>query len=94
MPETCALRAREVGYQHPDAVALIEQVQRVYVHRYGDTDLTPVAAAEFAPPNGLFLVGYANGGPVACGGWRHRGAADDPALHAGDPPDWREDPPG
>ncbi len=31
-------------------------------------------AHEFAPPDGLFLVGYLDGAPVACGGWRRRTA--------------------
>ena len=62
-----------VGYDHPDAVALIEAVQLVYTERYGGIDATPVDPAEFAPPTGLFLVGYADGAPVCCGGWRiHR----------------------
>jgi len=61
-----------VGYDHPDAVALVEAVQLVYIERYGGVDATPVDPAEFAPPTGLFLVGYANGRPVCCGGWRTR----------------------
>ncbi len=60
-------------YDHPDAVALIAEVQREYVVRYGEEDLTPVDPAQFAPPNGQFLVAYSGGAPVACGGWRvHR----------------------
>ena len=58
------------AYDHPDAVALIAEVQQEYVVRYGDEDLTPVDPAEFAPPRGLFLVGYVDGLPAACGGWR------------------------
>jgi GNAT superfamily N-acetyltransferase len=61
-----------VGYDHPDAVALVEAVQLVYTERYGGVDATPVDPAEFAPPTGLFLVGYADGLPVCCGGWRTR----------------------
>jgi GNAT superfamily N-acetyltransferase len=57
-------------YDHPDAVALIADVQQEYVVRYGDVDLTPVDPAEFAPPLGLFLVAYVDGTPAACGGWR------------------------
>jgi GNAT superfamily N-acetyltransferase len=84
MPDTRELQMRRVGYRHPDAAALVAQVQQVYVHRYGDTDLTPLFPDEFAPPRGVFLVGYADGVPVACGGWRHRGGGDDPALRDGD----------
>jgi GNAT superfamily N-acetyltransferase len=62
-----------VAYDHPDAVALIAGVQQEYVVRYGGPDATPVEPAEFAPPLGLFLVGYLDGAPVACGGWRALG---------------------
>jgi GNAT superfamily N-acetyltransferase len=57
-------------YDHPDAVALIAEVQQEYVVRYGEEDATPVDPAEFAPPRGLFLVAYVDGTPAACGGWR------------------------
>lgn len=57
-------------YDHPDAVALIADVQQEYVVRYGEVDRTPVDPAEFAPPLGLFLVAYVDGVPAACGGWR------------------------
>lgn len=60
-------------FDHPDAVALIEQVQQEYVVRYGEPDATPVDPAEFAPPNGLFLIGYRDGLPVVTGGWRVHG---------------------
>lgn len=60
-------------YDHADAVALIEQVQQEYVVRYGEVDGTPVDPAQFAAPLGLFLVGYLDAQPVACGGWRARG---------------------
>lgn len=70
-------------YDHPDAVKLIDGVQQEYVHRYGDEDETPVDPAEFALPHGLFLVGYDEGVPVACGGWR---VHEEPSrgLQAGD----------
>ncbi len=60
-------------YDHPDAVALIADVQQEYVVRYGEVDLTPVDPAEFAPPRGLFLVAYVDDEPAACGGWRAHG---------------------
>jgi GNAT superfamily N-acetyltransferase len=68
---------RTVRYDHPDAVALTEQVQQEYVLRYGEPDLTPMDPAQFDPPNGLFLVCYLDGEPVATGGWRAQDAADD-----------------
>jgi GNAT superfamily N-acetyltransferase len=61
------------SYDHPDAVALIADVQQEYVVRYGGEDSTPVDPAEFAPPDGLFLVAYVDGTPAACGGWRAHG---------------------
>lgn len=74
-----------VPFDHPDAVPLIEAAQGEYVRRYGGPDTTPHEPGEFAPPRGWFLVGYAAGGPVACGGWRLRSArVEDPELRAGD----------
>jgi GNAT superfamily N-acetyltransferase len=61
---------RTVAYDHPDARALIDEVQQEYVVRYGGVDGTLVDPAEFSPPTGLFLVGYLDGDPVTCGGWR------------------------
>ncbi|HEX6347523.1 GNAT family N-acetyltransferase [Umezawaea sp.] len=72
-----------VPYDHPDAVKLIDGVQRVYVERYGDEDITPVDPAEFSAPRGYFVVGYLDGEPVACGGWRAHDEAEEPLL-AGD----------
>lgn len=64
------MRIDVTSYDHPDAVALIAEVQQEYVVRYGSEDGTPVDPAEFAPPRGLFLVAYVDGTPAACGGWR------------------------
>jgi GNAT superfamily N-acetyltransferase len=57
-------------YDHPDSVKLIADLQQVYVDRYGDVDVTPVDPAQFAAPLGYFVIGYLDGAPVACGGWR------------------------
>lgn len=73
------MRIDVVKYDAPEAAELIEQVQREYVLRYGGRDGTPVDPAEFAPPRGLFLVGFDDlGTGVACGGWRSHG--DDAEL--------------
>lgn len=41
------------------------------MERYGEGDVTPVDAAHFAPPHGLYLIAYdPDGTPVASGGWR------------------------
>ncbi|RJQ85324.1 GNAT family N-acetyltransferase [Amycolatopsis panacis] len=70
------MEIRIVAFDHPDAAKLTAEVQQEYVRRYGNEDETPVAVAEFAPPQGLFLVGYLDGVPVASGGWRtHEGGA-------------------
>ncbi|SDG36049.1 Acetyltransferase (GNAT) family protein [Lentzea fradiae] len=49
---------------------MIDDLQQVYVERYGDEDITPVDPEQFAPPLGYFVIGYLGGVPVACGGWR------------------------
>jgi GNAT superfamily N-acetyltransferase len=77
------VQTRVVSYDHPDAAALITEVQQEYVRRYGEEDITPVDPAEFSAPRGLFLVGYLDGRPVACGGWRAHDA-DDPEFADGD----------
>lgn len=59
----------------------MEEVQQEYVVRYGEPDSTPVDAAEFVAPRGLFLLGYRNGQAVASGAWR---------AHDGDEPDFRD----
>ena len=79
------LDLRATAFDHPDAQRLIAAVQQVYVERYGGQDGTRTDPAEFAAPHGLFLVGYAEGAPVASGGWRVRDAeADDPGVRDGD----------
>jgi GNAT superfamily N-acetyltransferase len=64
---------RTVGYDDPDAQTLIEEVQQEYVRRYGGQDESPIDPAQFAPPQGLFVVLYEAGVPLAMGGWRRDG---------------------
>ncbi|MBW4716631.1 GNAT family N-acetyltransferase [Saccharothrix obliqua] len=71
------------AYDHPDSAKLIADLQQVFVVRYGEADHTPVDAAQFAAPRGHFVVGYLDGVPVACGGWRAHDVADDP-IRPGD----------
>jgi GNAT superfamily N-acetyltransferase len=66
------LDLRQLRLTHPDALALIEEVQAEYTVRYGGPDTTPLAPAMFDPPQGAFFVGYVEGEPVAMGGWRFR----------------------
>lgn len=53
-----------------ESLELIEAVQQEYVVRYGGPDVTQLTAAEFAPPQGIFVIGRDAGQPVACGGVR------------------------
>jgi GNAT superfamily N-acetyltransferase len=64
------LDLREEPYDGMTAQAMIAAVQAEYVVRYGGPDDSPVDPAEFAPPDGLFLVGYLDGEPVATGAFR------------------------
>lgn len=66
------MEIRAVGFTHPDAVALVAEVQAEYTVRYGGPDETPMDAGVFDPPRGAFFVGYLAGEPVAMGGWRFR----------------------
>lgn len=68
------LRIVPVGYDHPDAVRLTVEVQAEYVQRYGGKDDAPIGPDEFRFPEGLFLLGYLDGRPVAMGGWRRHPA--------------------
>lgn len=66
------MELRPVRFTHPDAVALVDQVQAEYVMRYGGPDETPLDPAMFDAPAGAFFVGYLSDEPVAMGGWRFR----------------------
>jgi GNAT superfamily N-acetyltransferase len=83
------LLLREVGYDHPDAVALVSALFSDQHARYGYADPTEADPAEYRPPAGAFLVAYLQGRPVACGGYRpHRPSAimqDTPGEEAEDP---------
>jgi GNAT superfamily N-acetyltransferase len=78
------LEFRRVPFDHADAVLLIAQVQQVYRERYGGEDSTTIDPRDFEAPGGCFLVAYAAGEPVACGGWRERHAGEADALRDGD----------
>jgi GNAT superfamily N-acetyltransferase len=64
------LDIRQEPYDGPAAQQLISEVQVEYVARYGSPDETPVDASEFMPPNGRFVIAYADNEPVAIGGLR------------------------
>ncbi|CAM05445.1 hypothetical protein [Saccharopolyspora erythraea] len=77
------MRIEIASYDHPEATALIDALQRVYAARYGEGDATPTDPAEFRPPRGLFLLGYLDGRAVASGGWRAFSSAE-PGYRDGD----------
>ena len=66
------LEIRPRPLTHPDAQAIVEQIQQYYVEIYGGRDRDEPDPAQFTLPDGLFLVGYLDGVPVASGGWRRR----------------------
>jgi GNAT superfamily N-acetyltransferase len=64
------VRIEQRAISHPDAALLVAAVQQEYVELYGTPDESPIDHAEFSPGSGLFVVGYAEGRPVAAGAWR------------------------
>jgi GNAT superfamily N-acetyltransferase len=71
--QTAPPEFRDEAYDGPSAQLLIDAVQAEYVVRYGGPDDTPVDPGEFAPPHGLFVIGYLADEPVAMGGLRRHG---------------------
>jgi GNAT superfamily N-acetyltransferase len=71
--EDVRVRIETVAFDHPDAARLVTDGQADEIARYGEGDMTPIDPSEFAPPRGLFLVGYLGDEPVGCGGWRAYG---------------------
>lgn len=72
-PQLSELQIVQIAFGHPDAVALMERVQAIYVERYGSGDEAPMDAGDFMPPAGVFYVGYLDGVAVASGAWRSVG---------------------
>jgi GNAT superfamily N-acetyltransferase len=68
------LEIRAVPFDDPVAQALVDGAMADLAARYGGNgDDTPIDPADFRAPNGDFLVGYLDGVPVACAGWRSLG---------------------
>jgi GNAT superfamily N-acetyltransferase len=61
-----------VPFTDPAVQRLVQDVQAHYVRIYGGPDDSPVDAAEFDEPQGLFVLGTEDGLGVAMGGWRRR----------------------
>ena len=53
-----AVQLDEVPFDSELAQSLVAEVQQEYVRRYGGQDETPIDPAEFAPPDGSFLVAW------------------------------------
>ena len=66
----------EAAYDDAATAALIAEVQREYVVRYGGTDSTPVEPDEFAPPGGAFLLACLGEEAVGCIGLRRHNLGD------------------
>ena len=74
------IEIRERRFDAPESQALIRAALADLGARYGGSgDETPVDAAEFTPPEGVFLVAYLDGRPVGGGGWRSHGEDGDTA---------------
>jgi GNAT superfamily N-acetyltransferase len=72
------VKIRNTRYDDPAAVKLNDLVQLEYTERYGDGDMTPMDAAHFDPPQGLYLLLYdTDGTPLASGGWRAQDASSE-----------------
>lgn len=54
----------------PDAQTLIAALDADLQVRYPHVTLAPVDISPLASPRGCFLLGWHEGRPVACGGWR------------------------
>jgi GNAT superfamily N-acetyltransferase len=61
------------AYDDPEITVLIKDLQDEYVLRYGSPDETPVDPAQFAPPDGMFVVCTIDGAIAAMGGLRRHG---------------------
>ena len=68
------LEIHRVGYGHPDAMRLIDEVQAEYVVRYGGPDETPLDPLMFEPPSRQLLRRV------------RRGAGRSPPVPGGAPP--------
>lgn len=75
------IEIRLASYDSPDAQRLIGAALSDLAARYGgEGDETPVAAAEFEPPSGAFLIAYLAGKPVGCGAWRSHDDVAEPGA--------------
>jgi WS/DGAT/MGAT family acyltransferase len=73
LPVDGQVEMREAGFESELARSLIGEVQQEYVRRYGSGDDTPVDPAQFAAPDGTFLVAMLAGQAIGCAGLRRHG---------------------
>lgn len=76
MPSSSDLTLRDVRYDDPLALALIDEIQAEMVQRYGGPDETVVDPTEFAPPYGVFVVAEVRGTVVGCAGLRRHSSEE------------------
>ena len=67
---TAGLMLRITAMSDPVARALEQTAIAEYAARYGKTSESPLPGHALSPPSGLLLVGWIDGDPVGCGGWR------------------------
>jgi len=74
------IEIRPMRFGAPVSRALVAGAMADLGQRYGGGgDGTPVDDVEFDPPNGIFLVAFADGEPAGCAGWRSHDDTDDVA---------------
>ena len=64
------MEIRPTRFGAPIAQRLVAAAQEELTQRYGSGDANPIESVQFDPPEGIFLVAWLDGQPVACGGWR------------------------
>ena len=74
LPSVGEVVLTEVAFESELAQSLIDEVQQELVRRYGGPDETPVDPAEFAAPDGTFLVAVLGDEPIGCAGLRRHGS--------------------
>jgi WS/DGAT/MGAT family acyltransferase len=73
LPVDAEVTYEERAFDSPQSQALVDEVQQEYVRRYGGPDETRVDPAEFAAPDGTFLVALVGGETIGCAGLRRHG---------------------
>jgi len=73
-PGGTQLELRVTRNDDPVVRRLDAEVQAEYVALYGGPDESAIEPGAFDPPDGVFLVGWVDGRPVACGALRRHDA--------------------